>query len=114
MAKVHFDPAAPHQADLDQTAKDSHGGDVLVPIGPADEIDQHIHPGAGGVFFDHGRKVLIVVVDAHVQAQLGGSSQFLRRTGGAEYESSRMVGQLNGRGAHSAAGGMHQHTLPHL
>ena len=44
LAQVHLDLAASHQADLNQRAQDGHGCDILVPVRPAGEINNHVYP----------------------------------------------------------------------
>ena len=86
---------------------------MLLPVGRADDVEHNVDAAAVGALPDDLKKVLFLVVDAHVEAELGCLVELVGGAGGREGDRAGVPRELDARDADAAACGVDEGALAH-
>src|SRR4051812_35308385 len=103
MHQIERDLAALQKRDLHQPPFDRQRSQILLDIGSADHVEDHIDTASASRLLENRYKILASVVDRPLGAEFDADRAFLRRPGGREDARSECLRELD-RGRADAAG----------
>ena len=84
------------ESDLQDSPFDRRRVIVAVDVVAADDVEYEIGAAVGGRFLGRRDKILALIVNGDVGAELDARFAFLRRTGGRDDTGAKRLGELNG------------------
>jgi hypothetical protein len=113
-AEVELGARAGAEADQHDAGAGGAGAQGLGQVRAADQVEHDVDaPPARGLEHLAG-EALAAGDDADREAEVGAALELLEGARGADDEGARARGELQGGGAHAAAGGVHEHALAGL
>src|SRR5438067_7044282 len=111
MRQIERHLAALQKGDLHQPSLDRQRAQILLDIGAADHVEDHVDPPALRRLLDDCCEILLAIIDRPLGAELDADGAFLRTAGGRENPRAKRTGELDRGRADAARPAMHEKTL---